>query len=634
MAKKASLTPVTNTVNNANEINNNLNAINDKLDNTLSIDGSTPNAMNADVDLNSNNILNTNVVYAQDIDIQGNSVNDLVDVAQSAAVSAQEAQAATEEAQAATEEAAAWFAYPDPYFLLWGGQSNAKGSDGGSGTDWITEAGKVYVYIPDSGLWADALGLQGSDPFNVNGSNCAGVHHAYKLAVELDVTVYMVLTVAGGTEISEWTGGGYASGVPITTDRTISDSNRVQFKKITDAVSTATNPTITQFHAGAWFQGESDADTPEDIYISELNYLYSEIKGAGLSPVASRVMPFSLYGLYTGLAATQQSLRSSSIEKAIRENPHTYMNVPTHDLAGVTGGVIINHLNSASLKEAGERGARTTKALIFGASGVLIDKRIEDLAIPAPEDILGTSFIGERLGYRGYLAKSLADTESYTLVIRDGQHARGEIYKLAGATTLELDGKINTLLNDNGRHFSFFQIVNSDTVTLNGNGRDIVMMNDGTVVPSMTITGAGQGWVEIRNNRYMVHWEPQIAHNDVILANGTHTVRQKYSPLQLRVSGLGSIASVVSVQTISTDSGVNIYSGTTVLYHNGTLTVDRTVTLFDTDRYDGEIVTISNVGAGAFDLVVRNHDTTLLRNVANTTSSRFAFNGTDWLYLH
>ena len=58
MAKKATITPVTDTVNNASAINTQLNAINNQLDNTLSLDGSTPNAMNADIDLNSNDLLN------------------------------------------------------------------------------------------------------------------------------------------------------------------------------------------------------------------------------------------------------------------------------------------------------------------------------------------------------------------------------------------------------------------------------------------------------------------------------------------------------------------------------------------------------------------------------------------------
>jgi len=58
MAKKATITPVTDTVNNASAINQQLNAINNQLENTLSLDGSVPNAMGADIDLNDNDLLN------------------------------------------------------------------------------------------------------------------------------------------------------------------------------------------------------------------------------------------------------------------------------------------------------------------------------------------------------------------------------------------------------------------------------------------------------------------------------------------------------------------------------------------------------------------------------------------------
>ena len=66
MAKKATLTPVTDTVNNAGAINTQLNAINDKLDNTLSLDGSAPNSMQADIDLNNNDLLNIGTINGSD----------------------------------------------------------------------------------------------------------------------------------------------------------------------------------------------------------------------------------------------------------------------------------------------------------------------------------------------------------------------------------------------------------------------------------------------------------------------------------------------------------------------------------------------------------------------------------------
>lgn len=75
MAKKATITPVPDISNNATAVNTQLNAINDKLDNTLSLDGSTPNAMGADLDLNSNDILNANDVYTNRLLINGTPVS-------------------------------------------------------------------------------------------------------------------------------------------------------------------------------------------------------------------------------------------------------------------------------------------------------------------------------------------------------------------------------------------------------------------------------------------------------------------------------------------------------------------------------------------------------------------------------
>lgn len=73
MAKKPTYSPVTDREANANEINSALDAVNEGFSNTLSLDGSTPNAMNADLDMNSNDILNT-----KEIDVETFKVNGVV----------------------------------------------------------------------------------------------------------------------------------------------------------------------------------------------------------------------------------------------------------------------------------------------------------------------------------------------------------------------------------------------------------------------------------------------------------------------------------------------------------------------------------------------------------------------------
>jgi hypothetical protein len=48
-------------------MNANFEALRDGFDNTLSLDGSTPNAMGANLDMNGNNILNAGTVAASSI---------------------------------------------------------------------------------------------------------------------------------------------------------------------------------------------------------------------------------------------------------------------------------------------------------------------------------------------------------------------------------------------------------------------------------------------------------------------------------------------------------------------------------------------------------------------------------------
>ena len=71
MAKKATLSTISTGYNSLATLNANLEAINDKLDNTVSRDGSSPNAMEADLDLNNKNILNANTVSSGSFYRQG-----------------------------------------------------------------------------------------------------------------------------------------------------------------------------------------------------------------------------------------------------------------------------------------------------------------------------------------------------------------------------------------------------------------------------------------------------------------------------------------------------------------------------------------------------------------------------------
>lgn len=70
MAKKPTITTLKSGFNSTTTLNNNFTALRNAFDNTLSLDGSTPNAMNADLDMNSNDLLNVG-----DLDVQGLTID-------------------------------------------------------------------------------------------------------------------------------------------------------------------------------------------------------------------------------------------------------------------------------------------------------------------------------------------------------------------------------------------------------------------------------------------------------------------------------------------------------------------------------------------------------------------------------
>jgi hypothetical protein len=74
MTKAPTLTTISSGYASNTQLNNNFTAIQAAFENTLSLDGSTPNAMNADLDMDSNNILNINEVDTSYLRINGQLV--------------------------------------------------------------------------------------------------------------------------------------------------------------------------------------------------------------------------------------------------------------------------------------------------------------------------------------------------------------------------------------------------------------------------------------------------------------------------------------------------------------------------------------------------------------------------------
>lgn len=71
MAKKPTISTVSSGYSSTTTLNNNFEVLRDAFDNTLSLDGSTPNSMNADLDMNSNDILNANEVNTSSLRLNG-----------------------------------------------------------------------------------------------------------------------------------------------------------------------------------------------------------------------------------------------------------------------------------------------------------------------------------------------------------------------------------------------------------------------------------------------------------------------------------------------------------------------------------------------------------------------------------
>ena len=69
MAKTATLNTISSGYASQSQLNENFENLNNALGNTLSLDGSTPNAMNADLDLNDNDLLNVRAIYVDGVNV-------------------------------------------------------------------------------------------------------------------------------------------------------------------------------------------------------------------------------------------------------------------------------------------------------------------------------------------------------------------------------------------------------------------------------------------------------------------------------------------------------------------------------------------------------------------------------------
>ena len=69
MAKQPTVTTISSGFASQSQLNTNFENIQNAFDNTLSLDGSTPNAMNADLDLNNNDLLKVKAIYVDGVNV-------------------------------------------------------------------------------------------------------------------------------------------------------------------------------------------------------------------------------------------------------------------------------------------------------------------------------------------------------------------------------------------------------------------------------------------------------------------------------------------------------------------------------------------------------------------------------------
>ena len=75
MTKKPTVTTLASGFNSTETLNANFEALRDGFDNTLSLDGSLPNAMEADLDLNGNDIINASVIGTSSLVVNGKLIS-------------------------------------------------------------------------------------------------------------------------------------------------------------------------------------------------------------------------------------------------------------------------------------------------------------------------------------------------------------------------------------------------------------------------------------------------------------------------------------------------------------------------------------------------------------------------------
>ena len=166
--------------------------------------------------------------------------------------------------------------------LLWMGQSNAAGATQSGAGSQVIEDG-VFIFskgpTPARGWTVPAFG---SNPLPSTGSNNAGIHFANEIVRRTGRPVYMVLNALGGQSIAEWVGSGTSSSMWVDLTNSLTDAGFAD----------------DSLEAVGWMQGEADGDDQSTAYNT-----YGTYK-AGMGVLFAQLQALSEWGQNTQFIAS------------------------------------------------------------------------------------------------------------------------------------------------------------------------------------------------------------------------------------------------------------------------------------------------------------------------------------------
>jgi hypothetical protein len=292
MAKRPTLNSIGNISTASSTINSNNERIEEAFDNTLSRDGSTPNAMLADLDMNSNDLLNVGTVNATDIRINGSSVSTgLVEAQEMAAASALAADASADAAALSAAEALA----KENSMLRWRGPWVTATAYAPS--DIVFQTGSAYICVVahTSGVFVTDLGAIRWELFAQQGAagagtgdmlkteNLSGLANVSTARLNLGLAALATKATAGFADLDPAavrvsTEGFVASNTELPTVTAVRDfvSGEFQTKNINvQSPIVATGTQITFSAIPSW--------------VTRVTILFDSVRRSGTSPIELRI---------------------------------------------------------------------------------------------------------------------------------------------------------------------------------------------------------------------------------------------------------------------------------------------------------------------------------------------------------